>query len=88
MPYILSECLIQKLFLSLVSSLEKCFLTCYQVQAAPGVEPKMRLYDADHERRRKEQLIKLFNRTEEQVSADGSKLCPKAVKSRWLRTES
>ena len=32
-----------------------------------GADPKIRAYDADHERRRKEQLNKLFNRTEEQV---------------------
>lgn len=34
---------------------------------APGQELKIRVYDADHERRRKEQLDKLFNRTQEQV---------------------
>lgn len=46
-------------------------LLLYDVQVQSpigGVEPKLRLYDADHERRRKDQLEKLFNRTEEQVS--------------------
>lgn len=33
-----------------------------------NVEPKLIAYDADHERRRKEQLIKLYDRTPEQVS--------------------
>jgi len=30
-------------------------------------EPKLRVYDAEHERRRKDQLNKLFHRTTEQV---------------------
>lgn len=39
----------------------------FQVRAPQGTEPKIRAFDADHERRRKSQLIKLFNRTTEQV---------------------
>lgn len=39
-----------------------------QVRAAPGQEVKLRVYDADHERRRKEQLRRLFERTPEQVT--------------------
>lgn len=32
-----------------------------------NVEPKLIAYDADHERRRKDQLVKLYDRTPEQV---------------------
>lgn len=39
-----------------------------KVRAASGTEPKIYIFDAGHERRRKEQLEKLFNRTPEQVS--------------------
>lgn len=39
-----------------------------KVRAATGTEPKIYIFDAGHERRRKEQLEKLFNRTPEQVS--------------------
>lgn len=39
-----------------------------KVRAASGAEPKIYIFDAAHERRRKEQLEKLFNRTPEQVS--------------------
>lgn len=38
-----------------------------KVRAATGTEPKIYIFDAGHERRRKEQLDKLFNRTPEQV---------------------
>lgn len=38
-----------------------------KVRAASGTEPKIYIFDAGHERRRKEQLEKLFNRTPEQV---------------------
>ena len=38
-----------------------------KVRAASGTEPKIYIFDAGHERRRKEQLDKLFNRTPEQV---------------------
>lgn len=38
-----------------------------QVRAPQGSEPKIRMYDADHERKRKIQLEKLFNRTTEEV---------------------
>ena len=40
----------------------------FQVRAPQGTEPKIRAFDAEHERKRKSQLIKLFNRTPEQVS--------------------
>ncbi len=43
-----------------------CFYM-FQVRAVPGAEPKIRVFDADHERRRKEQLDKQFNRTKEMV---------------------
>lgn len=33
-------------------------------------DPKLRPYDAEHERRRKEQLIKLYNRTPEQIEEE------------------
>ena len=33
-------------------------------------DPKLRAYDADHERRRKEQLIKLYDRTPEQIEEE------------------
>ena len=39
-----------------------------QARAPAGPEPKIRAFDADHERMRKEQLTKLFNRTPEQVT--------------------
>lgn len=38
-----------------------------KVRAASGTDPKIYIFDAGHERRRKEQLDKLFNRTPEQV---------------------
>ncbi|XP_013790926.1 DNA methyltransferase 1-associated protein 1-like [Limulus polyphemus] len=41
-----------------------------KVRAQPGQEPKLRGFDADHERRRKEQLKKLFDRTPEQVEEE------------------
>uniref|UniRef100_A0A3B4TA43 DNA methyltransferase 1-associated protein 1 n=1 Tax=Seriola dumerili TaxID=41447 RepID=A0A3B4TA43_SERDU len=37
-----------------------------KVRAPSGTEPKIYIFDAGHERRRKEQLEKLFNRTPEQ----------------------
>lgn len=44
--------------------------TLARVRAAPGHEPKIRVFDADHERKRKEQLIKLFDRDPEQVKEE------------------
>uniref|UniRef100_A0A8C6WSW5 DNA methyltransferase 1-associated protein 1 n=1 Tax=Neogobius melanostomus TaxID=47308 RepID=A0A8C6WSW5_9GOBI len=41
-----------------------------KVRAASGTEPKIYIFDAGHERRRKEQLEKLFNRTPEQVAEE------------------
>ncbi|KAK2167712.1 hypothetical protein LSH36_25g09076 [Paralvinella palmiformis] len=41
-----------------------------KVRAPLGTDPKIRVFDADHERRRKEQLNKLFNRTAEQVEEE------------------
>ncbi|XP_034005661.1 DNA methyltransferase 1-associated protein 1 isoform X1 [Trematomus bernacchii] len=41
-----------------------------KVRAVPGTEPKIYVFDAGHERRRKEQLDKLFNRTPEQVAEE------------------
>uniref|UniRef100_A0A8C5I964 DNA methyltransferase 1-associated protein 1 n=1 Tax=Gouania willdenowi TaxID=441366 RepID=A0A8C5I964_GOUWI len=41
-----------------------------KVRAATGAEPKIYIFDAGHERRRKEQLEKLFNRTPEQVAEE------------------
>lgn len=38
-----------------------------KVRAGTGTEPKIYIFDAGHERRRKEQLERLFNRTPEQV---------------------
>lgn len=38
------------------------------VRAVPGTELKIPVFDAGHERRRKEQLERLYNRTPEQVS--------------------
>ena len=35
---------------------------------APDSNTKVKVYDADHERRRKDQLNKLFHRTQEQVT--------------------
>lgn len=39
-------------------------------RAPAGTAPKIRQFDAEHERRRKEQLIKLFHRTEEEVDEE------------------
>lgn len=44
--------------------------TLARVRAPPGQEPKGRAFDADHERRRKEQLLKLYDRTTEQVEEE------------------
>ncbi|XP_035699904.1 DNA methyltransferase 1-associated protein 1-like [Branchiostoma floridae] len=41
-----------------------------KIRAPPGQEPKVYVFDADHERRRKEQLERLFNRTPEQVKEE------------------
>lgn len=38
------------------------------VRAVPGTDLKIPVFDAGHERRRKEQLERLYNRTPEQVS--------------------
>lgn len=43
---------------------------CIQVRAPQGSEPKIRAFDAEHERKRKLQLTKLFDRTPEQVGVD------------------
>uniref|UniRef100_A0A4W4GWF8 DNA methyltransferase 1-associated protein 1 n=1 Tax=Electrophorus electricus TaxID=8005 RepID=A0A4W4GWF8_ELEEL len=41
-----------------------------KVRAVTGTEPKVYIFDAGHERRRKEQLDRLFNRTPEQVAEE------------------
>lgn len=41
-----------------------------KVRSASGAEPKVYIFDAGHERRRKEQLEKLFSRTPEQVAEE------------------
>uniref|UniRef100_A0A671R0H6 DNA methyltransferase 1-associated protein 1 n=1 Tax=Sinocyclocheilus anshuiensis TaxID=1608454 RepID=A0A671R0H6_9TELE len=41
-----------------------------KVRAGTGTEPKIYIFDAGHERRRKEQLERLFNRTPEQVAEE------------------
>lgn len=41
-----------------------------KASAAPGLEPKLKMYDANHERKRKEQLIKLYERTPEQIEEE------------------
>ncbi|XP_041357054.1 DNA methyltransferase 1-associated protein 1-like [Gigantopelta aegis] len=41
-----------------------------KVRAPQGIEPKIRVFDAEHERRRKSQLMKLFDRTHEQVEEE------------------
>lgn len=38
------------------------------VRAVPGTDLKIPVFDAGHERRRKEQLERLYNRTPEQVA--------------------
>ena len=45
-----------------------------QARTPPGKEQKdvPPLYDCDHEKKRKEQLVKLFSRTPEQVSVFGA----------------
>lgn len=44
--------------------------TLTKVRAPQGAEPKIKAFDAEHERRRKTQLIKLFNRTHEQCEEE------------------
>ncbi|KAK6179185.1 hypothetical protein SNE40_011603 [Patella caerulea] len=44
--------------------------TLKKVRAPPGTEPKIKVFDAEHERRRKTQLTKLFERTPEQVEEE------------------
>ncbi|MCI4380513.1 hypothetical protein PGIGA_G00240790 [Pangasianodon gigas] len=41
-----------------------------KVRAPTGTEPKVYIFDAGHERRRKDQLERLFNRTPEQVAEE------------------
>ncbi|XP_033737104.1 DNA methyltransferase 1-associated protein 1-like isoform X1 [Pecten maximus] len=41
-----------------------------KVRAPQGTEPKIRVFDAEHERKRKLQLTKLFERTPEQVEEE------------------
>ena len=45
------------------------FLNTFQVRAPPGKEEENAppVFDAEHEAKRKEQLLKLYNRTPEQV---------------------
>ncbi|XP_048757719.2 DNA methyltransferase 1-associated protein 1-like isoform X1 [Ostrea edulis] len=44
--------------------------TLSKVRIPQGTEPKIRAFDAEHERKRKQQLIKLFDRTPEQVEEE------------------
>lgn len=44
------------------------------VRAVPGTDLKIPVFDAGHERRRKEQLERLYNRTPEQVSPESHRL--------------
>ncbi|XP_046578140.1 DNA methyltransferase 1-associated protein 1-like isoform X2 [Haliotis rubra] len=44
--------------------------TLSKVRAPQGSEPKIKAFDAEHERKRKLQLIKLFDRTPEQVEEE------------------
>lgn len=44
-----------------------------KARAPTGTEPKVYIFDAGHERRRKDQLERLFNRTPEQVMGDGER---------------
>ncbi|KAK7100846.1 hypothetical protein V1264_023716 [Littorina saxatilis] len=44
--------------------------TLTKVRAPQGSEPKVKGFDAEHERRRKSQLIKLFDRTHEQCEEE------------------
>eukprot|EP00062_Callorhinchus_milii_P014537 gi/632963814/ref/XP_007898093.1/ PREDICTED: DNA methyltransferase 1-associated protein 1 isoform X1 [Callorhinchus milii] len=41
-----------------------------KIRAPPGSDPKLSVFDAGHERRRKEQLERLYNRTPEQVEEE------------------
>jgi len=62
------------LFITIYSSADDVIDTCccdcvfcVKVRSPGGSDSKVRVFDAQHERRRKEQLEKLFHRTEEQV---------------------
>lgn len=55
------------------------------VRAVPGTDLKIPVFDAGHERRRKEQLERLYNRTPEQVITSAPSLTPLlSTHSPWL----
>lgn len=49
------------------------------IRAAPGTDLKIPVFDAGHERRRKEQLERLYNRTPEQVNWGREHHCSKRL---------
>ena len=57
-----------------VEDLKERYYTIYNLlskaRTPNGQEPKIRYFDADHEKRRKEQLSKLYDRTSEQVEEE------------------
>lgn len=53
------------------------------VRAVPGTDLKIPVFDAGHERRRKEQLERLYNRTPEQVHDLSPYLKPFAFLPSW-----
>lgn len=54
------------------------------IRAAPGTDLKIPVFDAGHERRRKEQLERLYNRTPEQVTWEGEHLCSRKFMLSWI----
>lgn len=54
------------------------------VRAVPGTDLKIPVFDAGHERRRKEQLERLYNRTPEQVITFSPYLKPFDSHLPWL----
>ncbi|XP_067934765.1 DNA methyltransferase 1-associated protein 1-like [Watersipora subatra] len=44
--------------------------TLLKIRAPAGQEPRIRVFDGDHERRRKQQLINLYDRTEDEVDEE------------------
>ena len=57
-----------------IEDMKDCYYNICNVlakqRALPGQEPKLKIFDAEHERKRKEQLIKLYDRTQEEVEEE------------------
>ena len=59
------------------------FFVIFKVRAPQGTEPKIWAFDAEHERKRKLQLTKLFDRTQEKASQTYYKLEKSPLRELW-----